>query len=122
MKWEGREESSNVEDRRGLSGRTGLAIGGAGGVIVLILALVLGVDPRELLGPGGVGPDEDPRAVRERPADPAEERMASFSKVIFHDTEVVWEEQFRKMGKRYQKPTLVLYRGYVESACGGAES
>ena len=48
--------------------------------------------------------------------------MASFSKVVFHDTEVIWEELFRKMGKQYQKPVLVLYSGQVDSACGMAES
>jgi predicted metalloprotease len=117
MKWEGREESSNVEDRRSMGGR-GLAIGGAGGLILLVIALFLGVDPGQILGPGG----PDPFQEQQRAADPEDDRLASFSKVIFRDTEVVWEEQFQKLGKRYRKPTLVLYRGYVESACGGAES
>jgi predicted metalloprotease len=117
MKWEGREESENVEDRRGLSGKTGLAIGGAGGVIAIILGLVLGVDPRQLFQGQG-----DPGAAPVRQADPEEEKLAHFSKVIFHDTEVVWDTQFRQMGKTYQKPILVLYSGMVESACGQAES
>jgi uncharacterized protein len=117
MKWEGREESSNVEDRRSMGGR-GLAIGGAGGLILLVIALFLGVDPGKILGPGG----PDPFQEQQRAADPEDDRLASFSKVIFRDTEVVWEEEFQRLGKRYRKPTLVLYRGYVESACGGAES
>jgi len=118
MQWEGREESSNVEDRRSLA-PAGLAVGG-GGILLVIVALLLGVDPRKLLGPGGVG--QIAQQQEQGPPSPEEEKMAHFSKVIFHDTEVVWEEQFRKMGKSYPKPTLVLYRGVVESACGQAES
>src|SRR5262249_12204401 len=57
-----------------------------------------------------------------RPMDPAEEKMAHFSKVIFHDTEVVWDEQFRKLGKQYTKPILVLYTDVVDSGCGQAEA
>src|SRR5205823_7863315 len=47
---------------------------------------------------------------------------AHFTKVVFHDTEVVWDDLFQKMGKRYQKPVLVLYSGVVDSACGTADS
>jgi predicted metalloprotease len=54
--------------------------------------------------------------------DPQEERMARFTKVILHDTEVVWDDLFRKMGKRYEKPVLVLFSGQVDSACGMADS
>ena len=57
-----------------------------------------------------------------RPKDPAEEKLAKFSKVIFHDTEVVWDDLFRKMGKKYEKPVLVLFTGQVNSACGTADS
>lgn len=126
MEWQGREESENVEDRRSF-GKGALAIGGGvGGILIVILALVLGVDPRrlgELPGQdapqgGAVAPDNQ----QTRPVDPEEERMASFSKVVLHDTEVIWEELFRKMGKQYQKPVLVLYSGHVDSACGMAES
>jgi predicted metalloprotease len=119
MKWEGREESENVEDRRGL-GPTGMAIGGIGGVIVVLVGLIFGVDLRPFLGqgrPGGQG-----AAQQQRPRDPEEERLAHFSKVIFHDTEVVWDKLFRRMGRTYRKPTLVLYSGHVDSACGGASA
>lgn len=115
MRWEGREQSTNVEDRRGMGGRTGLAIGGGGGAILLILALIFGVDPQQLIGPQEPG-------KQQRQVDPAEEKLAAFSKVVFRDTEVVWEDLFRKMGKRYHKPTLVLFSGRVESACGLADA
>jgi predicted metalloprotease len=117
MEWEGREESQNVEDRRGLGKKAGLAIGGGGGLLLLILGLVLGVDPRKLADLGG-GPQGAPAEQADQPPDPAQERLASFSKVIFHDTEVVWEEQFRRLGKEYRKPVLVLFSGQVDSACG----
>jgi predicted metalloprotease len=125
MEWEDRQESENVEDRRGL-GKTGLAIGGAGGLIVLLLALVFGVDPQKLAGL--MGGAQGPGAVKQQdgqpaqPADPEEERQAHFTKIIFHDTEVVWGELFRKMGKDYPNPILVLFTGQVDSACGSADT
>jgi uncharacterized protein len=122
MEWEGREESENVEDRRALGKRAGLAIGGVGGLVLLVLALFLGVDPQRLLGPAGQGPGVGPGDQQAQPADPAEERMARFTKVVFHDTEVVWDDLFDRMGKVYRKPTLVLFSGQVDSACGTADS
>lgn len=117
MDWEDRPESQNVEDVRGVGRQAGLAIGGLGGVILVILAVIFGVDPRQFLhrgGQGGGGPSQA------RLASPEEEKLAHFAKVIFHDTEVVWTEQFEKMGKTYKKPTLVLFTGQVDSACGRA--
>jgi predicted metalloprotease len=128
MKWQGREESENVEDRRGLSTKTGLAIGGGlGGIVVLILALVFGVDPQQLAGLAGPqqgpgGQAGGPPGGQPVPADPEEEQQAHFSKVVFHDTEEVWDELFRRAGKQYQKPTLVLFTGQVDSACGNADA
>jgi predicted metalloprotease len=127
MEWEGREESENVEDRRAFGRKAGYAIGGLGGLVVLVIALFLGVDPQKLMGPGGLaggaagpgGPAADQQAP---PADPEEERQARFTKVIFHDTEVVWGDLFKNMGKRYENPVLVLYSGQVDSACGMAEA
>jgi predicted metalloprotease len=94
-----------------------------GSIILIIIALLFGVDPRQLMnrGPGGGGGGGGGQQFG-RPADPDEERMAKFAKVIFHDTEVVWEEQFRKMGKNYPKPTLVLFTDEVNSACGSADA
>ncbi len=119
MEWEGREESENVEDRRGLGKKAGLVIGGGGGLLLLILGLIFGVDPQKLVNLGGGGPGGGV-AVQpaNQPPDPAEERLARFSKVIFHDTEVVWDDLFRRMGREYRKPVLVLFTGQVDSACG----
>ena len=109
MKWEGREESSNVDDRRGMS--KGLLVGG-GGILVAIIALVFGVDPGQFLGQregGGKG-------------GPEEEKQAKFCKVVFGDTEVIWEDQFQRMGRKYQKPTLVLFSGQTQTGCGAADA
>jgi predicted metalloprotease len=128
MRWEGREESRNVDDRRRL-GKKGLMIGGGGAglLIIVVLALCFGADPQQLAqigGPNGqIGIDQGQQpGGPEQPVDPAEERLASFSKVVFRDTEIVWDDQFRKLGKEYRKPTLVLYNGVVESACGTTDS
>jgi predicted metalloprotease len=122
MKWEGREESENVEDRRALGGRTvGMAVGG-GGILIVILGLIFGFDPQKLgVNIGGQNPAQQDQGAPAAP-DPAEERMAKFVKVIFHDTEVVWDDLFSRMGKEYRKPTLVLFSGQVNSACGTADS
>ena len=124
MKWQGGEESENVEDRRGSGiGPQHVAIGGVGTIAIIILGLVMGVDPRQLLQ---VVQQQAPQvnAGRNQQAadDPEENQKASFSKIIFRDTEVVWEDLFERMGRRYEKPIMVLYRDRVESACGTAES
>jgi predicted metalloprotease len=126
MKWKDREESENVEDRRGLGNKVGWAVGGGSGIVVLILALILGVDPQKLgwlAGPNGQpGPNGAQQDQPAAPADPQEEEQAHFSKVIFHDTEVIWDDLFRQMGQTYKKPTLVLFSGQVKSACGLADA
>jgi uncharacterized protein len=121
MKWEDREESENVEDRRGI-GKGAIAIGG-GGIIIVIIALLLGINPQQLLGPQGQGQGGGaPGQVGDQPKDPAEEKVAHFTKVVFGDTERIWTEQFKKMGKEYIKPKLILFNGEVQSACGSADA
>jgi predicted metalloprotease len=123
MKWDDREESENVEDRRSFGKTAGLAVGG-GGLLIVILGLILGVDPQKiagLLGQGqGPGAGAQADGQQQRPVDPEEEKQAHFAKIVFHDTEVVWDKLFRQMGKEYTKPTLVLFTGEVQSACGEA--
>jgi uncharacterized protein len=124
MLWEGREESENVEDRRGLGKKAGVALGGGGAILLIILGLIFGVDPQQLLQNVG-GPNAQQQGDQQgaqRPVDPEEEKLAAFTKVVFHDTEVVWDEQFTKMGKHYTKPVLVLFSGQVDSACGMADA
>jgi len=114
MEWQGRRESDNVEDRRGMGGR-GLAIGGGASVLAVIVCLILGVDPRVVLQGGHPGNVSD-----ERPAQSPQEQeqLKKFVSVVLADTEDVWNDQFRKMGKTYVEPKLVLFSGRVQSACG----
>ncbi|HMP16964.1 MAG TPA: neutral zinc metallopeptidase, partial [Gemmatales bacterium] len=98
MRWEDREKSTNVEDRRRLSPQAGMALGG-GGIIILIIALIFGLDPRKVAnvigqvqGNGAGQGQVDPNIQ----FTPEQERQADFSKVVFGDTERIWTELFRK--------------------------
>ncbi len=119
MRWEGREESQNVRDLRGSS--RAVAIGG-GSILVLLLALVFGLDPKKLASVMGQGGGGQVAQQQQGPRDPAEEKQANFTKIVFRDTELVWEDLFRRMGKTYQKPQLTLFTGEVQTACGGADA
>jgi len=123
MNLDGQEESENVEDRRASGGARGpVALGGGVGLLVLIVALFLKVDPAQLsslISGGAQGPTT---SQQQRPIDPQEEELRHFTAVILGDTEKVWTEEFQKLGRTYPKPTLVLFSGQVESACGMAES
>ncbi len=126
MRTDDLDESENVEDRRGMAPQAGMVLGG-GGLLVLILALLFGIDPQKLMGPGGPlnganAPAGQGNGGPPQPVDPREEAQATFTKKIFGATERVWTELFAQQGRTYTKPTLVLYSGYVESACGGTSS
>jgi predicted metalloprotease len=123
MDWEGRRESENVEDRRTITpGR--VAIGAAGGGILLVVAMVvylLGGDPQALLNQlqqNQQQPGEEQVAAQ----NPEQEKLKHFVAVVLADTEDVWHAQFKKMGKTYKEPRLVLFSGRVESACGMADA
>jgi predicted metalloprotease len=121
MRWMGRRQSGNIEDRRGQGGGRRMAMGGGIGTVVIILvAMALGVDPRALFQGGG--PAQPQQRQGQRVADPQEERLKEFVAVVLADTEEVWHEQFRRMGKNYREPKLVLFSGSVESACGYASA
>jgi len=119
MLWQGRRESGNVEDRRGMSAGGGLAVGGGliGAIFLVIKFLLGGGDPSQL-------PQQIPQESRELTAEEKakDDERAHFVKVVLADTEDVWAEIFQKMGKPYEKPTLVLFRDATESGCGYASS
>jgi predicted metalloprotease len=122
MKWEGEEQSENVEDRRSM-GPKKLAIGGGvAGVLVLIAGYFLGVDPQLLNQFLGNVPDGGNQPAQNRPATPEEKRSKAFAATILRFTEEVWDEQFKKAGKHYQPPRMVLFSDRVETACGSAPS
>ena len=123
MRWQNREESSNVEDRRGQrAGMGGIPIRGKAGVIVFLVVMVAGyygIDLSPLLT-GGV----DPGSVSSQPYTPSaqEQEMARFTSVALKTTEDAWEGIFRKMGRTYKAPRLVLYSGTTETTCGYGQS
>lgn len=123
MQWRGRRESSNVEDRRGGGGaKRGAALGGVGTILVIIIALIMGKNPLQLLQTVG---DMTGGAATEQtqPAGPqADDEAASFVKVVLADNEDVWHKIFEQEGMQYKEPKLVLFRNSVESACGSASS
>ncbi|MBX9679637.1 MAG: zinc metallopeptidase [Gemmataceae bacterium] len=125
MKWEGGEQSGNVEDRRGMPTR-GLAVGGGAiGLIVVVVAAFLGIDPNkvnDVLNKGGGGPGPGGPAGEKRELSAEEKRQGKFSSTVLRYTEEVWEEQFRKAGKRYEAPKMVLFYDAVSTRCGDAPS
>jgi predicted metalloprotease len=119
MLWKGQRQSDNVEDRRGMSGG-GMAIGGGlGGIVVLVIALLLGADPRQLLEQTR-GVDPSTGTTTSRPTNPQEDELKQFSATVLASTEDVWADIFRQQGRTYSKPTLVLFTEAVRSACGEA--
>ena len=119
MLWKGRRESGNIEDRRGMS-RGGLAVGGGLGTAVIVLvAMLLGVDPGELINSTGTEPTSTPSA---RPTSAADDELKRFVAVVLADTEDVWSGIFQQTGRRYADPKLILFSDQVQSACGVAGS
>jgi hypothetical protein len=120
MDWQGGRRSENVEDRRGI-GVGGIAGGGIGVVVIAVIAMFLGVDPRVVLQEMGQGqaPTVQEHAV---PVDPAQDKLKDFVSVVLADTEDTWGEIFSRGGAQYEKPKLVLFTGAVRSACGLAQS
>lgn len=122
MKWKGRAGSRNVEDRRG-SGGFGMGgkgiLGGGLGIVFIIVFMLLGGDPGQILSQSQII-NQGGNAPYEQTAE--EEELAEFASVVLADTEAVWQDIFYEYGEVYQEPILVLYSGYVQSACGTAGS
>ena len=122
MKLTGRRESSNVEDRRGMSGGAKAGIGGIGAVIVAALfAWMSGGDP---LSAGLQAAQQQMQArtetVDEQNFTEEEQELATECKQILASTEDVWGKVFQEMGRTYEPPTMVLFSNQVNSACGSA--
>jgi predicted metalloprotease len=121
MRWRTGTRSENVEDRRGISAGKAGGIGGIGLVIVVILALVMGVDPTQFI----TGSDlTGGSAVQQSQLSQTEQDLlADNASLVLGDSEKTWAVIFEdQLGKTYTKPTLVLFTGSVDSACGYASS
>ena len=121
MRLDGRRESRNVRDIRGKGSKaTGLGLGGL--VIVGVITWLLGGNPLDVLRQAGSLEMITGGAQTEYVPTAEEESLAKFSRQILAGTEDVWTAEFRRMGLEYEPPTLVLFTGSVQSACGGASS
>ncbi|OOF40994.1 hypothetical protein BKK47_02490 [Rodentibacter mrazii] len=118
MRWQGRRESSNIEDRRGSGGNFG---GGKGtgilGFIILLVGAYYGVDLSGLVGTPDFSGQSSQRLETHE-----EQQLAGLSKVVLADTETVWGNYFKQMGYQYQEPVMVLYSGATSTACGTGQS
>lgn len=126
MRWEGREQSSNVEDRRGMKMAAGglVAGGGIGSIVLMLIMIFLGANPEQLMEQVGQQ-QEQVSADRAKiaPENDADAPLVKFVSVVMKDTEDVWGKLFREqLGARYQEPKLVLFKGQVHSACGEASA
>lgn len=120
MKWQGRQGSGKIEDRRGMTTGRLVAGGGIGTVIVLLIVLLLGGDPMKLLDSMQQG--SPATGTEQVSTSPEEEAMIQFVSVVLKDTETVWGKLFEESGATYHQPKLVLFRGQVQSACGFAST
>ncbi len=124
MRWQGGEQSDNVEDRRSM-GPTA-ALGGGAVLVIMLVGWMFGLDmgqinqllnqvqPQGQVAPGQGGD--------ERELSPEEQKQHAFAATILRFTEIVWDEQFRKAGERYEPPRMVLFSEAVQTGCGNAPS
>lgn len=129
MKWKSGRRSDNVIDVRGGGsgggggGFRGGKLGLGGIAVVVVIGLLLGKSPMEMLGLVGQFTGEPSGQVaQEGTAPPASDEAADFVRAILGETETVWSAIFEQSGQSYQAPKLVLFSGSVSSACGSASS
>ncbi|WP_037586375.1 KPN_02809 family neutral zinc metallopeptidase [Stenoxybacter acetivorans] len=117
MRWENRRQSSNVEDRRGMSaGKKGTGIVG---IIVLLIGMYYGVDLSGIVGAPQLGSGQ----VQQSALPPQEEeQLNQLSRVVMAETEDSWGQYFQSKGTKYTVPTLVLYNGYTTTSCGTGQA
>jgi len=119
----GRRQSSNIEDRRGMRPvRTGVGLS-IGGVLFLVVLSLLGINPLPFLGVATKAPEvQMQESAQPYQESPQETKLREMTAVVLADTEETWRALLPQYGVTYQEPTLVLFSGAVQSACGTAES
>ena len=116
MLWEGRRDSSNIEDRRGISGGHIAVGGGIGSLVIGLIIYLLGGNPSQVMD---TGPSNAPQTQAEKQA---EDKEAQFVSVVLADTEDIWSKLFSNMNKQYSNPTLVMFNDATQSGCGFANA
>ena len=119
MRWQGRRQSENIEDRRGMRVSRGMVGGGIGTVALVLLVMFLGGDPTAVLQGVGTTTQTTSEPYAESPNE-AEWRQQIA--VALAETEDAWNAVFQNLGGDYREPTLVLFNGAVESGCGYAQA
>ncbi|MCU0343234.1 MAG: zinc metallopeptidase [Ignavibacterium sp.] len=120
MRWKGRKESSNVEDRRGMSpGGKGMVGGGIGTIAIVLIVLLLGGDPTSIIQNVQMDAPSTSTNYTESAQD---KELTQFVSVVLAETENVWHAIFKEAGATYREPKLVLFSGQVQSSCGVAGS
>jgi len=126
MRWQSGRRSDNVEDRRGMRVGRPVAFGGGGLLLLMLIAVMCGVDPSELLrviSTEGGSLTQEVDQPQSLPQDSgARDEASEFVRVVLGYTEDTWQQLFEQQGRRYENPTLVLFTDYVESACGMASA
>lgn len=124
MKWEGRRQSSNMEDRRGMgTGGKVLAGGGLIGVVFLVIQMFMGGDNAQIMQElQNQIEQQQPASTPAQPLSEEDQKMGDFVATVLADTEDVWHKIFQENGMTYVEPKMVLFRGSVQTACGGASS
>ena len=122
MRLDGRRESTNVDDRRRRGGGKKAGIGIGGLVIAALITWLMGGNPLSVLTQADLGEMLTEQSGGSYEPTAEEEALAKFSKQILAGTEDVWTQEFKKMGRTYRAPRLVLFHGSVQSGCGGASS
>ncbi len=114
MLWQDRRESANVEDRRGMGGKT--VVGGIGTLVLMLIVYLLGGNPLQVLQQVQQNPAPAARQV------PADDNTTRFVRTILADTEDFWGRTFSRLGSTYTDPKLVLFDGATQSGCGFASA
>jgi predicted metalloprotease len=121
MRWKGHGQSQNVEDRRRM--RPAVAVGGIGMLLIVLIGALLGIDPRlinRLVGQAQVGGDAGAGQAQQVELTPEQVRTREFVSTVLRFTEDIWGELFRRAGKEYKQPQMVLFAQQVQTACGAA--
>src|ERR1051326_942990 len=121
MRLDQENESQNIEDRRGFGMSRGVVGGGIGTIAIVLIGLFFGIDPSVILqGTPQVNvPQDNPSQAQQGGG---QDEMREFVARVLGSTERTWSEIFQAGGRTYQKPTLVLFSGVVQSACGSAQA
>ena len=127
MRWEGRRQSSNVEDRRGRKMKRGAAVGGGGIVMALVAIFLLGQDPGQVMQQMQQQQSQAQRQAQtqqsgEYRGSAQEEKLKAFTFTVLAETEDTWNAVFKQAGYAYKAPVLVIYSGSTPTACGTGQS